>query len=81
MVSTTEIDGNKPNRQAAWKNKPKSENKNLNFAGAAKSDNVLNQEVFTSRTSQVRQMISIVESLLSYIRKKVTRHELKVSAA
>ena len=67
MVSTTEVDGNKPNRQAAWKNKPKLENKNLNFAGAAKSDSVLYQKVITSGTSQDRQIISIVESLPSYI--------------
>ena len=53
MVSTTEVDGGKaPNRQATWKNKPKSKNKNLNFAGAAKSDSVLYQRVITSGTSQ-----------------------------
>ena len=67
MVSTTEVEGNKANRQTAWKNKLKFENKNLNFAGAAKSDSVLYQKVITSGTSQDGQIISIVESLPSYI--------------
>ena len=69
MVSNTEVDGDKtPNRQAAWKNKPKSENKNLNFAGTAKSDSVLFQKIITSGTSQAGQIITILENLpRSYI--------------
>ena len=67
MVSTTEVDGDKPNIQATWKNKRKSENKNLNFAGAAKSDSVLYQKVITSGTNQDGQLLSLVETLPSYI--------------
>ena len=62
MVSTTKVNGDKPNRQIAWINKPKSKNKNLNFAGAA---NLLS---FIKRSlSQAGQIISIVESAQSYI--------------
>ena len=68
MVSTTEVGGdNKSNRPANWKNKPKSENQFSKFTGAAKSDSVLYQKVITSGTNQDRQIISIVESLPSYI--------------
>ena len=70
MVSITEVDGDKPNRQAAWKNKPKSKNKNLNFTGATKSDSVLFQKITTSKTSQTGQIITIVEYLPSYIGNK-----------
>ena len=68
MVSTTEVDGdNKLNRLVNWKNKPKPKNKHLNFTGTAKSESALYQKVITTGTSQDGQIISIVESLPSYI--------------
>ena len=70
MLSTTKVDYDKSNSQATWKNKPKSKNKNLNFACAPKSGGVLYQKIITSGKSQDRQIISIVESLPSYIQNK-----------
>ena len=68
MVSTTAVGcDNKPNRQTNYKNKSKSKNKHLDFTGAEKSDSVLYQKVITSGTSQDRQILSIMESLPSYI--------------
>ena len=66
IVSTTEVDGNKANRQVAWKNKPKSKNNNLNFAGVAKLDSGLYQKVVTSGTSQDGQNINSEKSIKLY---------------
>ena len=68
MVSSTEVgSGNTPNRQAAWKNKPKPGNQVPRFSGAATSDNVLHGKIITTGSNQDGQLITLVKAIPSYI--------------
>ena len=76
MVSSTEVGGdNTPNSQAAKKNQPRPNNKKSNgFKGDAKTESALNGKVIISGSSQAGQLISLTESLSSFIGDKGFPH-------
>ena len=67
MVSTTDVEGGKPDSKANWKNKPKPGNQILRFTGSTTSDSVLHNKVIISGTNQDGQTITLLKAIPSFI--------------